>query len=98
MKDMSIECGPFQPTWESLRQFQCPEWYRDAKLGIWSHWGPQAVPAYGDWYARNMYIQGDDQYRYHVRRFGHPICIKLRIGGTAAWSKTEGKEQGRHGF
>ena len=75
MKDMSIERGPFQPTWESLRQFQCPEWYRDAKLGIWSHWGPQAVPAYGDWYARNMYIQGDDQYRYHVRRFGHPSVV-----------------------
>ncbi|MCL5065624.1 MAG: alpha-L-fucosidase [Firmicutes bacterium] len=63
---------PYQPTWESLRTFECPEWYRDAKLGIWSHWGPQSVPMYGDWYARNMYLEGSDQYRYHWRVYGHP--------------------------
>ncbi len=72
MVDMTIEPGPFAPTWDSLRQFQCPDWYRDAKFGIWSHWGPQAVPMYGDWYARNMYIEGSDQYRYHIRKYGHP--------------------------
>jgi len=72
MVDMTIEAGPFAPTWESLRQFECPAWYRDAKFGIWSHWGPQAVPMYGDWYARNMYIEGSDQYRYHIRKYGHP--------------------------
>ncbi|GHA16850.1 alpha-L-fucosidase [Streptomyces purpurascens] len=64
--------GPFLPTVESLSTFECPEWFRDAKLGIWSHWGPQSVPRYGDWYARNMYIEGTDQYRYHVRTYGHP--------------------------
>ncbi|GAB2886535.1 alpha-L-fucosidase [Streptomyces mayteni] len=64
--------GPFLPTLESLGEFSCPEWFRDAKLGIWSHWGPQSVPMYGDWYARNMYIEGSEQYRYHVRRYGHP--------------------------
>jgi alpha-L-fucosidase len=64
--------GPFAPTLESLGEFVCPDWFRDAKLGIWSHWGPQSVPMYGDWYARNMYIEGSDQYRYHVRRYGHP--------------------------
>jgi len=64
--------GPFQPTWESLRTFQCPGWFRDAKFGIWSHWGPQSVPMYGDWYARHMYIEGHDQYRYHLRKYGHP--------------------------
>jgi alpha-L-fucosidase len=63
---------PFQPTWESLRRFQCPEWFRDAKFGIWSHWGPQSVPMYGDWYARNMYVEGHDQYRFHLRTYGHP--------------------------
>ncbi|MGY4923349.1 alpha-L-fucosidase [Streptomyces sp. 900105755] len=63
---------PFQPTLESLSAFECPDWFRDAKLGIWSHWGPQSVPRYGDWYARNMYIEGTDQYRYHLRTFGHP--------------------------
>jgi alpha-L-fucosidase len=62
----------FEPTFESLRQFQCPEWFRDAKFGIWSHWGPQSVPMFGDWYARNMYIQGTPQYLYHIRHYGHP--------------------------
>ena len=70
--DLNIEKGPFEPTWESLRQFQCPDWFRDAKFGIWSHWGPQSVPMYGDWYARRMYEEGSDQYRYHIRKFGHP--------------------------
>jgi alpha-L-fucosidase len=68
----TIENGPFKPTWDSLRTFECPEWFRDAKLGIWSHWGPQSVPMYGDWYARNMYIEGSDQYLQHWRTWGHP--------------------------
>ena len=72
MNEMNIEKGPFEPTWESLRQYQCPEWFRDAKFGIWSHWGPQSVPMYGDWYARRMYVEGSDQYRYHIRKYGHP--------------------------
>ncbi len=69
---MDIKKGPFEPTLESLRTFECPEWFRDAKLGIWSHWGAQSVPMYGDWYARGLYYQGSDQYRYHVRHYGHP--------------------------
>ena len=44
--------GPFQPTWESLSAYQVPDWYRDAKLGIWAHWGPQCQPEMGDWYAQ----------------------------------------------
>ena len=64
--------GPFQPEWQSLENFQCPSWFRDAKFGIWSHWGPQSVPMYGDWYARHMYIQGHPQYLYHIRHYGHP--------------------------
>ena len=72
MVSMEIETGPFEPTWESLRTFQCPDWFRDAKFGIWSHWGPQSVPMYGDWYARHMYIEGTDQNRYHIRKYGHP--------------------------
>ena len=62
----------FEPSFESLRTFECPDWFRDAKFGIWSHWGPQSVPMYGDWYARNMYIEGSDQYKYHLRHYGHP--------------------------
>ncbi len=62
----------FQASFESLRQYQCPDWFKDAKFGIWSHWGPQSVPMFGDWYARNMYIQGSPQYLYHLRHYGHP--------------------------
>lgn len=68
----ALQPGPFQPTWESLRTYQCPDWFRDAKLGIWSHWGPQAVPMYGDWYARHMYWEGHAQYLHHWRNYGHP--------------------------
>ena len=62
----------FEPTFESLRSYSAPEWFRDAKFGIWSHWGPQSVPMFGDWYARNMYIEGTPQYEYHLRHYGHP--------------------------
>lgn len=62
----------YEPTFASLAQFTCPDWFRDAKFGIWSHWGPQSVPMFGDWYARNMYIEGTPQYLYHLRHYGHP--------------------------
>jgi alpha-L-fucosidase len=64
--------GPYEATFESLQQFRCPDWFRDAKLGIWSHWGAQSVPRQGDWYARNMYISGTHAYRHHWRNYGHP--------------------------
>ena len=62
----------YQPTWDSLRRYKCPDWFHDVKFGIWAHWGPQCAPKQGDWYARNMYIQGSRQYEYHVQHFGHP--------------------------
>lgn len=62
----------FEPSFESLHEYVVPEWFRDAKFGIWSHWGPQSVPMFGDWYARNMYIEGSSQYEYHLRHYGHP--------------------------
>ncbi len=64
--------GPYEANWNSLMQYEAPEWYRDAKFGIWAHWSPQCVPEKGDWYARNMYIEGSEQYRYHLERYGHP--------------------------
>lgn len=64
--------GPFKPTFESLADHGYPDWFRDAKFGIWSHWGPQSVPMYGDWYARHMYVEGSPQYLYHLRHYGHP--------------------------
>ncbi|HEX2854826.1 MAG TPA: alpha-L-fucosidase [Opitutaceae bacterium] len=69
---IAIAPGPFQPTWESLRQYRCPEWFKDAKFGIWSHWGPQCVPEQGDWYARNLYREGSPHYKHHVATYGHP--------------------------
>jgi alpha-L-fucosidase len=67
-----IAKGPFKPDMESLKQYRCPEWFRDAKFGIWAHWGPQAVPMDGDWYARGMYEEGNGHYKYHLAHYGHP--------------------------
>ncbi len=64
--------GPYRGNWDSLLQYDAPDWYRDAKFGIWAHWTPQCVPEYGDWYARNMYREGSDQYKYHLQHYGHP--------------------------
>ncbi len=70
--DLQIAPGYFTDTAESLTNYSCPEWFRDAKFGIWAHWGPQAVPRAGDWYARNMYLQGSPQYESHLKHYGHP--------------------------
>ncbi|MBN9502797.1 MAG: alpha-L-fucosidase [Armatimonadetes bacterium] len=61
----------FEPTWESLQTgYKTPEWFRDAKFGIWAHWGPQCQPERGDWYAREMYLPGTRAYRDHKERYG----------------------------
>ncbi|WP_394347130.1 alpha-L-fucosidase [Pedobacter frigidisoli] len=67
-----ISNGPFEPTWGSLSAYQTPDWFRNAKFGIWAHWGPQCQPEFGDWYAREMYMEGSAQYKYHVSKYGHP--------------------------
>lgn len=67
--------GPFKPARDGFGQYKVPEWYRDAKFGIWAHWGPQSAAEAGDWYARNMYIQGQRQYEYHVKTYGHPSKV-----------------------
>lgn len=70
------------PTWESLAShYRVPDWFRDAKFGVWAHWGPQCQPEFGDWYARLLYMQyrmlpwqahGETPYQNHIRRYGHP--------------------------
>jgi alpha-L-fucosidase len=65
-----ITKGPFTPG--NLKTYETPAWFADAKFGIWSHWGPQSGVEQGDWYARNMYIQGSKSYNYEVATFGHP--------------------------
>jgi len=67
-----MEKGKFKPTWKSLEQYKIPEWFRNAKFGIWAHWGPQCQPEQGDWYARSMYDEGSDDYKWHVKNYGHP--------------------------
>ncbi len=64
--------GRFEGTWGSLERYECPDWFRDAKLGFWAIIGPQCAPMQGDWYARHMYIQGHRQYEHHVKTYGHP--------------------------
>ena len=77
--DFPIETGPFQPTWASIAAnypTSDPAWLREAKFGIWVHFGPQAAGQSGDWYARKMYIENDTwgspAYANHIRDFGHP--------------------------
>lgn len=64
--------GPFSATDASLSTFRTPDWFRDAKFGIWAHWGPQAVAGQGDWYARFMYVPGHPHYEHHLKTYGHP--------------------------
>jgi alpha-L-fucosidase len=67
-----IAPGPFRGTRESLKDYQVPNWYRDAKFGIWAHWGPESAPEFGDWYAQRMYLEGNPTYQYHLEHYGHP--------------------------
>jgi alpha-L-fucosidase len=63
--------GPFHPDWESLQTYKVPEWYKDAKFGIFIHWGVYSVPAFGsEWYPRLMYLQGSDEYKHHIAAYG----------------------------
>jgi alpha-L-fucosidase len=69
-QNAAITPGPYTNTRASLRAYTTPDWFADAKFGIWAHWGPQSAVGDGDWYARNMYIEGSAQYEYHLKRFG----------------------------
>lgn len=66
--------GPFEADWESLaRHEEAPEWFRDAKFGIYFHWGVYCVPAFGnEWYPRNMHIKSGREYRHHLETWGEP--------------------------
>lgn len=69
--DRRIATGPFDASWESLAGYKIPGWYRDAKFGIFVHWGPYSVPAFGnEWYSRNMYLAGDPAYDHHRATYG----------------------------
>ncbi len=69
--DEIIAAGPYAPTWESLMEAQAPKWFRERRLGIFIHWGLYSVPAkFHEWYSRNMYIQGGQEYAHHVATYG----------------------------
>jgi alpha-L-fucosidase len=71
----TVASGLFKPSWKSLAEnYKCPDWFRDAKFGMWAHWSAQCQPECGDWYARNMYISthDKDQYADHLKKYGHP--------------------------
>ena len=76
---MGTAAGPVRPTWGSLvSHYRYPDWFRDAKLGLWSHWGPQSVPQQGDWYGRFMYMQGHPMYDHHRKTYGHPSVAGMK--------------------
>lgn len=58
--------------WHIPAHYQkAPEWFKDAKFGIYFHWGVLSVPAYAnDWYARNMHIKGTNAYKHQVATYG----------------------------
>lgn len=69
--DEVIKAGPYKDTWESLCEYKMPEWYENAKFGIFIHWGVYSVPAFGnEWYPRNMYVQGSQEYEHHRKTYG----------------------------
>jgi len=70
----------FEPTWQSLERYECPEWFRDAKFGIYAHWGPFAVPAHrSEWYSHYMYFN----YRKRQEEV-YVICLDLPKSGRVA--------------
>lgn len=69
--DEVIERGPYKADWNSLAAYRVPEWFRDAKFGIFIHWGVYSVPAFGsEWYSRNMYRQGTKEFEHHRKTYG----------------------------
>ncbi len=63
--------GPYFPSWDSLKTYTVPAWYEDARFGIFIHWGLYSVPAFmNEWYPRNMYIQGSEEFKHHVSTYG----------------------------
>jgi alpha-L-fucosidase len=69
--DKGDQEGPFRADWESLRKYEAPDWYKDAKFGIFIHWGVYSVPAFGnEWYPRSMYQPSSEEYKHHIETYG----------------------------
>ena len=77
--------GPFRPDWESLQKYEIPDWYQDAKFGIFIHWGTYSVPAFGsEWYPRLMYESGSQEFKHHITTYRRPgpTCSRGRERNT----------------
>ena len=73
LPELNVEKGQYTTDWDNLsRQYNVPAWWREAKLGAWSHWDPQSAAEDGDWYALRMYQEGRPQNKYHIEHYGHP--------------------------
>jgi alpha-L-fucosidase len=69
--DRQANDGPYRADWQSLQNYEVPDWYKDAKFGIFIHWGVYSVPAFGnEWYPRNMYRPDSDEYKHHLATYG----------------------------
>jgi alpha-L-fucosidase len=69
--DQTVAKGPFTASWQSLSRYNVASWYRDAKFGIFIHWGVYSVPAFGsEWYPRNMYQADQPEFNHHIQTFG----------------------------
>lgn len=69
--DKGAASGPFAPDWGALQAYKAPQWYADAKFGIFIHWGLYSIPAFGgEWYSRNMYVQGSPEFEHHIKTYG----------------------------
>ena len=91
LKLPAIAEGPFRPDWASLAACRTPEWFRDAKFGIWAHWGPQCEPEHGDWSARNMYIPsrgdvGGGELTFTRDQAGLHVTVPASLRGTIAFA------------
>ena len=64
----------YEQSWESLSKHnEAPNWFQDAKLGIYFHWGVYSVPAFAnEWYPRNMHFKDSDVYKHHKEKYGDP--------------------------
>ncbi|MBI9017306.1 MAG: alpha-L-fucosidase [Phycisphaerae bacterium] len=68
----SLAKKKFKPTVKSLQRYECPDWFRDAKFGIYLHWGAYSVAKQGEWYARKLYDETTPEYKHHLETYGHP--------------------------
>lgn len=89
---LKIEQGHYTENWDTLSKlYNVPEWWREAKLGAWSHWDPQSAAEDGDWYSRGMYMPNNEQYRYHLEHYGHPQNTDTKTFVTTG-SSTDGNQ------